>query len=384
MKALFSFEWKLFWQNIKNIVTFLVFLFLCLYLALAVEPNVRPNRKIDVDEIAATNRDANYFIENSDPIVYQRTVPMFMELAETTEDLLEAIEQEDYIAVMELEDTYYAQNLWRHEGQDPNYYMFGVPQIEREQTMSYDNSAITRHYDFMEEGNYVLSLDIIEGRTAFQALTRQFQGMLPIVLFIVVIIYGIDIFAEDKKHPTIIAELPVTRYKHLGVKSVVVFLSFLFTLLLGSFLFAILTGFRTGFGGLNLPVPHILYNISIGRYLLQVFLLLSLIAFIFIRGMAWLSLFTSKALANFIFIPLLFVGSLWHRTGIAYGQPQVVFYPPTYFRVGDVVSNYLNFWYGSEVVTFNTGMLIMIGVWLLVELLILITLRVRRRSYGIV
>src|SRR5690625_6016757 len=96
--------------------------------------------------------------------------------------------------------------------------MFGVTQIEREQTMSYDNSAITRHYDFLEEGHYVLSLDIIEGRTAFQALTRQFQGMLPIVLFIVVIIYGIDIFVEDKKNTTIIAELPVTRFKHLDVK----------------------------------------------------------------------------------------------------------------------------------------------------------------------
>jgi len=378
MRAMFMFEWKLFWRNIKNVVTFAVFIFLSLYLALAVEPNDRPNRSIEYDEIAATNRDANYFIENRDPAIYERTIPMFSELADTSEALLDALETEDYQAVMELENTYYMQNLQRFSNQDPNYYAYGVPVDERHQMMTYDNTATTNHYNYLSDGNFVLSLEIIEGQTALQAFARQFKGLLPLALILLVVTYGIDIFAEDNQHHTIVGELPLTKYKRLWVKTLVVVLAVLLSLFVGSLLFMLITGFRTGFGGLNLPVPHILHNLPIGQYLMQVFVLILLIALVFSRGMAWISLFINKSAINLLFIPLIFIGGLWHESGIAYSHPEIAFFPPTYFRVGDVVSGYLNFWYSSDSITFGTGVVVLLGLLIIIELLHLLIIRAQR------
>lgn len=378
MKALFFFEWKLFWSNIKNIVALAVFIFLCLYLTLAVEPDYRPNRAIEYDEIAATNRDANYFIENNDPEIFQRSIPLFQEIAASSETLLEALEQEDYRTVMELEPTYYSQNMSRFSGQDPNYYVFGVPEGVRNRKKTYDNLATTSHYEFLRDGNYVLSLEIIEGRTALQALTRQLMGILPLILFLIVIIYGMDIFAADKHHQTIVNELPLSKYKRLGVKSLVVFSAFILTFILGTSIFVLLTGLRTGFGGFNLPVPQMQFNLSIGQFLLQTILLLALIALIFSRSMAWGSLLINQPIVNLLFIPLIFAGSLWYETGITYGHPEISFLPPTFFRVGDVISGFLNFWYSSEFITFGTGIGILSTLLLMIELLNLVTIRIQK------
>lgn len=396
MKAQFILEWKLFIQNIKNQVVFGLFIFLALFAAFVVEPSHELWRTIDVEIYETEIEDAQYFLENNDPNTNQRMFSMFTNMIELNTQLIDAIQAEDWYTVMnEEQNHYYNFVMGRYADggsyRDPHFYDYDeytyISELRQDFALSYTGE---RYIDY-QKSDVELSKSIIEERTVIQTILRYLQESLPAILIVLAILYAVDIVPKDKRHPTIVHNVPVSPYKNSWAKSGVVLAAYTGTLLIGFLVFAIPVAFRHGIGPLNLPIPiygwsyslgHIWVNSTIGAMFFQAIVLLYLIALIFIRGLTFINLLIKNSFVNLLTIPLVFVSNLWHTPGKTYVYARYNYIPATYFKIGQALTGQLNFLYLSDLISFGTGLL-SLGVTLLgIEGLILAGMKLTRRFKG--
>ena len=396
MKPQFILEWKLFTNNIKNQVLFGLFIFLALFATFVIEPNHEPWRAIDQGSYEVEIEDAEYFIEKKDPNTNQRMFAMFMNMIDVNGRLIEAVETKDWHTVMMEEQNHYYNFVMGRYGdggsyRDPYFYDYDEYTYISELQQSYALGYTGERYIDYQASDVELSQSIIEERTVIQTILRYMQEALPAILIILAILFAVDIVPKDKRHPSIVHNVPVSPYKNSWAKSGVVLAAYTGTLFIGFLIFAVPVALRHGFGPLNLPIPvygwsyslgHIWVNSTIGTMFFQAIILLYLIALIFIRGITWINLFIKNTFINLLTIPLVFISNLWHTPGKAYVYTRYNYIPATYFKIGQALTGQLNFLYLSDLISFGTGLLSLGVTLIVIEVLILISLKLTRRFKG--
>lgn len=396
MKAQFILEWKLFTQNIKNQVVFGLFIFLALYAAFVIEPNYEPWRTIDEDIYTAEIEDAQYFLENNDPSLNPRMFEMFTNMIENNTRLLEAIEAEDWDTVLTEEQNHYFNFVMLRYADggsfsDPYFYDYDefayISELRQDYAFGYTGE---RYLDY-QASDEQLSKSIIEERTVIQTILRYMQQWLPAILIILGILYTVDIYPKDNRHPSIVHNIPLSPYKNSWTKSLVVLAGYGITLLAGFLVFALPVAFRHGIGPFNLPIPvygwsysggHLWINSTIGVMFLQALIFLLLIVLIFNRGITFINIFVRNSFINLLTIPLVFVSNIWHSPGTTYVHPQYNYIPATYFKIGQALTGQLNYLYLSNLMSFGTGLMSLTVTWIALELLTLVAFKLKRRFRG--
>lgn len=396
MKAQFILEWKLFTKNIKNQILFVLFILLALFSAFVIEPNHVPWRTLDTENYENEIEDAEYFLEHNEQRSNPRMFDMFSRLIETNTGLIESIETEDWNTAMSLEQEHYYNFVMTRFGDggqylDPYFYDYDEYTYISELRQQYALGYTAERYIDYQESDVDLSKSMIEERTVTQTIIRYMQDWLPAILIILAILYTVDIIPKDKRHPSIVQNVPISTYNNSWTKSLVVLAGYTLTLFIGFLVFAIPVALRHGFSPLNLPIPvygwdyslgHLWIDRSIGAMLFQAIGFVYLISLIFIRGITLINIFIKNAFINLLSIPLVFISNLWHSPGTTYAEARYNYIPATYFRVGQALSGQLNFLYLSNLISFETGLLVLGVTLLLIELLILSSLKLKRRFKG--
>lgn len=375
MQAFMRFEWRRFWSDIKNKTAALILIGLSLYLAIGVEREYEPIRSFDSEPIAATLQDADYFLETKDPEMYQRSFISFSLLKELSEDLLAALEQEDYREAIVLEEDYYRAMSSRYEGEDPNYYIYGMNESERTQLQVYDGIAYGQYSNFLLESDLYLTQPILEGKTVGQSLARSWMGVMPVILLVLGLIFGIDFFASDSQHETIADAFPFTSYKKSWGRTFVVWLASGALLIIAEIVFVAALSFFRDWGGIDLLVPGILNERTVFSFLAQAHSLVFLALLILLRIGSWAGQIFKNSLVMILLIPSLLIPYLLDIGRNARFVRQFSWIPLSFFQPGNIVSGFQNFWHSSTRFTFASEMMALIMGLLFVELIIYFTLK---------
>lgn len=396
MKAQFILEWQLFTKNIKNQILFVLFILLVLFAAFVIEPNHVPWRTIDVETYESEIEDGKYFLENNEEHLNPRMFEMLTNMIETNSRLIEAIEVDDWDTVLMEEQNHYYSFVMQRFGDagnyfDPYFYDYDDYTYISELRQDYAYGYTGERYLAYQDSDVNLSKSIIEERTVLQTILRYMQDWLPAILIILAILYTVDIIPKDRRHLSIVHNVPVSSYKNSWAKALVVIVGYTVTLVVGFLAFALPIALRHGFGPLDLPIPvygwdyslgHLWVNSSIGVMFFQAISFVYLTALIFIRAITWVNIFIKNAFLNLLAIPAVFISNLWHSPGTTYVHPQYNYIPATYFRIGQALTGQLNFLYLSNLIGFGTGILSLTVTLLLIELLILGSFKLKRRFKG--
>lgn len=375
MQAFLRFEWKRFWKDIKNKTAGLLFIGLSVYMAVGVERHYEPVRSFDSEPIAATLQDADYFLGTKDPEMYQRSFMSFNALKETAEDLLVALEKEEYREAIALEEEYYRAMSARFEGQNPKYYIYGMNDSERIQLQVYDGIAYGQYSESLLESDLYLTQAILEGKTVGQSLARSWLGVMPVIGLIVGLVFAIDFFAKDAEHATIADAFPLSRYKKSWGRTLVVWVASLLTLIVGETFFVIVLSFFRDWGGIDLWVPGVINSLTVFSFLLQTHGLLLLALLILLRIGSWIGSLLQSSAVMVLLIPALLIPYFLDIGSNARFASAFSWFPLSFFQVGDVVSGFQNFWHSSVAFTFGQEALTLVIGLLLVELLVSFTFK---------
>lgn len=375
MQAFMRFEWKRFWSDIKNKVAALILLGLSLYMVLGVELKYEPIRSFDSEPIASTLQDADYFLETKDSEMYGRSFMSFGTLKELAEDLLTALEAEDYREAIVLEREYSGAMNARYEGQNPKYYIYGMNPIERMQLQVYDGMSYGQYSDYLLESDLYLTQPILEGKTVGQSLARSWLGVMPVIILVLGLIFGIDFFASDAQHETIARAYPFSAYKKSWGRTLVVWLASTLTLLVGEILFVLALSLFRDWGGIDLLVAGILNELTVFSFLLQAHGLLLLVLLILLRIGSWTGQLLKNSAVMVLLIPSLLILYLLDIGRNAYFVRQFNWLPLSFFQVGNIVSGFQNFWHSSTAFTFGSEVVSLMIGWLFVECIIYFTLK---------
>lgn len=375
MHAFMRFEWKRFWSDIKNKVATLLFVGLSLYMALGIEHDVEPVRSFDSEPIAATLKDADYFLETKDSEMYGRSFKSFGTLKELAEDLLAALAEEDYRQAIVLEAEYHGAMMARYEGQNPKYYIYGLNDTERTQLQVYDDLAYGQYSEALLESDLYLTQSILEGKTVSQSLARSWLGVMPVILLVVGLIFGLDFFSSDSQHGTIANAFPFSTYKKSWGRTLVVWSASVLILLVGEVSFVLALSFYRDFGGLDLLVPGIINNVTVLSFLIQTHGLLFLALLLLLRIGSWTGALLKNSAIPILLIPSLLIPYILDIGRNTYFAKRFSWFPMSFFQVGNVVSGFQNFWHSSTTFTFSSEMISLIVGLFFIELVIYLTFK---------
>ncbi|MEK4487640.1 ABC transporter permease [Psychrobacillus sp. FSL H8-0484] len=371
MRAYFKMEFFQFMSNKKNIAIYVILLFFSCYYALKIAPEYDPIEKVEVSEIEARYLTREEFLNNV--VINEGTHPLtgfaaaiFPEWNEYDKDRLDAIKQHNLKKYAEATFKWYTYSdtiIYRYGGDvlfyNPGYYTYGNIYAVMDGHYAYLYSA--SRYEGYADGKSDLSVNVFEERTALQTLQRLLHTYLPLILIVSCILFTVDVVLKDRRNPTLLQGLPLSDWRKLIVKGGVS--------LLGSFLAIIplsvgllIIGARNGFGDFDLPVPiyfvgeKLFLNIMMGEYLIQNMLFI-VFWFLFIITLLLLVSVTLKNEFANLLVGCVFVIAefMYFSRGIG-AIRNVQWYPTSYVQAGQIISGYRNYLYGSEALTFGTGL----------------------------
>lgn len=379
MRAYFLLEWKVFSHNLKNRAVFLLFLIATVYYALVNVPQYVPIEAIDQEVIQDELSEGEYFLETTSEDTQsaskQAYLQLYPQLNEINQHRLNALEKDDY-------KTYLAETIqWfgiSPIAREPKleYYTYDQPYPDQE--AAYFNRYTMGRYTAYLDGDYNLTLNVLEERRALQTLQRTLNGKMPFILIALVVLFSFDVLTVNKGHKTIVQSLPLTFRKQLIIKTVVLLAGIFLTLGTSFILWLFLIGGRYGIGSWNLPVPVYGYSIHsdiqimipMVQFLLQALALFFLITVIFSRGILIVSLLLKNEIVNLVVgLSCIFLENTYYMRGIGYFS-SVSILPPTFFKIGAALSGYQNHLYTTDIITFGTGLLSLSILWLLIEFIL--------------
>lgn len=379
MWAYFKFELSQFITNKKNIAIYAILLFLACFYAMKIAPSYEPIEKVDAKEIEARYLSREAFLSTfyNDP---NRFVGMagfglaiYPEWNNLDKARLDALKDHDFVKYSEATSEWYvyANNITYGNERffySPGYYSHGNLYASEDGYYGYLYTA--SRYKGYAEGDYKLSLNVFEERTALQTLQRLLHSDLPMILMICCIFLTVDVVLKDRLNPTILRGFPISDWKKLIIKGIVSLIGSIGVILPLS-VGLIIIGIRYGFGDFQLPVPIYttlskpsyfnkgeFVNTAMGNYLVDnvifiVFCFMYLILLVLLVSMFIKNEF-ANLLAGAIFI---FNESFFFQRGIGFFY-EVENYPTNYVQVGQIVSGYRNYIYNSNALNFNHGLMI--------------------------
>ncbi|MFE6168116.1 ABC transporter permease [Viridibacillus arvi] len=374
MWAYFKFEFFQFIRNKKNIAIYVILLYFACYYALKIVPTYNPIEKVDVSEIEARYLPRAEFLNNVEidkgtHYLTSFAVAIFSEWNEYDKARLDALKKHNMKEYAEATSKWYkysdemifpdVMNVFYY---NPGYYTYGNNYAKNDGHYAYLYSA--SRYKGYTEGKSNLSINVFEERTALQTLQRLLHSYLPLILIVSCILFTVDIVLKDRRNPTLLQGLPLSDWRKLIIKGGVSLLGSILTIIPLS-VGLLIIGSRNGFGAFDLPVPiysfgkDLFSNILMWEYLVQNMLFI-IFWFLFIIS---LLLLVSVLLKN-EFVNLL-VGSMFVIAEFIYFERglgavrNIQWYPTSYVQVGQVISGYRNYLYGSEALTFGSGLTVM-------------------------
>lgn len=385
MRAQFSFEWLLFTRNIKNRMIFIIFLLAALYYGVFLAPDYQPLYSFaDEDAIAERIEEQTYILETYSE--RPRTAQSAQSVIHFSEIQFEALRQEDWTTYFEaMQRVNYEIRQSRYGNSvDPRFFDINesYPSEEEAFWRGYTNE---RFHGYGEEDIGGIGAAVVDERTVLQTIQRLFQGKLPFILLIVLVLLSVDILTKDKQHPTVFNSKPLAFGMVLWVKTLATISGFLLTLLAGFLALLLTIGPRYGVGSFSIPLPVSIYymygstfeRISLGVWYLQAFALLMLSSLILIRLITWLSVVIRQELLNLVVgVSILFTESLYYTRGIGFFS-DIGLLPPTFFSIGSVLMGYHNSLYASQDIHFINGVLSLGAALLVIECLLFVTTRFR-------
>lgn len=381
MLAYLKWEIRDFFTNRKNLAIYLFLLFFSLFYWLQIDRNVELYEAVSKENLQASVDTKNEFLENvnlegeTHPSTLA-AVALFEPLVENEKEQLSAISNKDYRELAKV------RSQWYLAGGEINPLYFADGNIYANEASDYARMSTSNRLKEYFEGQEEVTLALINEETATQALVRALNYLLPVIFILLGLLFSMDIIIKDQKHSSLLKGMPLSNPKKLVVKFIVVFLGVLISLLPLSVGF-IGIGLSNGFGHLNIPISVSYYKenmplnsdllfetISLGSYLVQVFLLTSLLVAVaicisFILGM-WLK---NAYLLLILTVSLPFLDLLYNNFG--YGDIHTItFFPTSYVRVGDVLTGHRGFFWADVNLNFETGILV-VASYLLVLMVIL-------------
>ncbi len=368
MRGYFIFELKQFFTNKKNIAVFALLTFAAIFYAFKIAPAYDPIEKVDYDEIEATYLTREEFLDKMfgenlweyDPSVGY-AFDIFKYINPIDLKRMEALDAGDLREYAELTSGwYFTTNVISYRNDyfpyNSRYYMTNGNFAEEEAFYNYLEQH--RRYASYAKGDYELSIEIFEQRTALQTLERLLKGPLPYIFLIATLLLTIDIVTKDRRYPSILKGFPIADWKRLFVKAIVALIGSI-TLWLPIVVGLIIIGFQFGFGNFSLPSPVYSYEMiwnmegkftemSLGMFLLRCFLLLAAWMFVMVAVVLFFSILFRQEMLNMVAGVLLIFGDRFYTSrGVGYFW-NVENYPTSYVQVGNIVSKYQNFYFTSD------------------------------------
>lgn len=386
MKAQFIFEWNIFTRNIKNRLVFIIFIAATFVYGLFVAPQYVPLNEYE-DETVITERieEYQYILDTYEEADRPRTVEAARYILQFSEDQLEGLKRGDWLHYFEATSNVQQNVRYAQYGADnvsPEFFNYDEQYPEEEQLFwtSYERE---RYYAYGYDLGDHVTPEVVEERTVLQTIQRLLTTAFPFVLMSMVLFYAIDSVTEDNRHPTLLNSIPIRYEKFLAVKTAVVFVGFLLTILSGFLILCLTVGSRYGIGSLSIPVPQYEFNtyggefgmISMGLWMTQALSLFLMIALIIIRLTTWLRILFKQAFLNLgAIFPLFFIETLYYSRGIGFFS-SIWRVPATFFNIGSVLIGYQNHLYATGGINFGSGMVSLGVIWLIIEMMLFVTTR---------
>ena len=369
MRSYFKLEFLHFFYNKKNIAVYVILLFFSCFYAMVVAPSYDPIEKVDQQEMEARYLTRHNFLlsvnweRHRHPMVTAavRTFPHWNIYEKAR---MEALAENDLKLYAKATAKWYTfSDGIIYKGGDtqfyhPRYYTYGNQYAREDGHFAYLSAA--SRYGGYAEGDYALSIDVFEERTALQTWQRLLQSYLPFILIVSCILLTVDIVLKDRRNPTLLRGFPMSPWRRLLVKgSVALFGSVLAFIPLSVGLFII--GMKHGFGSFDLPVP--IYSnidktfslISLGEFLLQNTAFIILWFILIITLLLLTSILLRNEFANlFVGCAMVIAEFAYYTRGIG-NIRDVEWYPTSYIHVGQVLSGYRNYVYDSKTLTLQNG-----------------------------
>lgn len=373
MQSHFKFEFLHFFFNKKNIAVYVILLFFSIYYAMVIAPAYNPIEKVDLKEMEARYLTREDFLNSVD--MTRRMHAMTAFAVETypqwnyyEKERMEALAENDFKKYAEATSQWYTYSdgmiytsgdmLFYH----PRYYTYGNHYAKEDGHFAYLSAA--SRYGGYAEGEYTLSIDIFEERTALQTWQRLLQSYLPLILIVSCILLTVDIVLKDRRNPTLLRGFPLSPWRRLLVKGgVALFGSILAFLPLSVGLLII--GWKHGFGSFDLSVPIYSHKdksfsiISMGEFILQNTALIIVWFMVIISLLLLTSVVFRNEFANLLVGCAVVIAEFTYYTrGIGFIR-EVEWYPTSYIQVGQVLSGYRNYVYETYNLTSKHGFFVL-------------------------
>ncbi|MDE3283272.1 hypothetical protein AUQ39_08615 [Lacticaseibacillus casei] len=216
---------------------------------------------------------------------------------------------------------------------------------------------------------------VINQQTALQQLKRAFFYGLALAILIATAVMSTDLVTRDSKRQSILKNFPLTTWGMVNCKS-------LSALLMGGGLFlvflVILLPFnivKFGLGSLTLPISvyggNSFTTISLGQFMLEVFVLTLLSMWLVIRLQIALQLLLKSEFSSLAVTMFLLVSeSLYFLPGLVSINSWTLYLLPSYFNIGQLVTGFQNFRYETTKMTFGLAMILFVLTLIVVEIII--------------
>lgn len=403
----FLFQLKTFFANPKNIGLYIVTALLALYFGIVSVPNHHVINRVDPYIIRKEYKDDSTFLNvakkefaqaNKSALTIipsqgaKNAIETYPTILKYDKKRLAALKREDWRLY-----TLYSSKWYKYI----DYLIFVKENQNFMYPVEYEHNGIykenghfgyqrTYHfYTALLTSNSNLNKNILEEKTALQSIQNSLSGWTTLILIMIVIFYTADIFSRDKKHCTVIKNIPLSKSAILWIKTGVVelgvFLDFLMAFIIA---LACITP-KYGLGSLSLKTTFYMGRLyfkvpftyqTLGMYYLQLTIFVILITFIFIHLTMLLSLlFRNEYVAEIAATVVAVSGKvLYFSMGMGFVYPILQQLPTTYFTIGDSLSGNLSYMMDSPGWGVNEGITSLLLTILVIEVIIILICRMKK------
>lgn len=394
MKYILS-ELRLFFLHPKNLIIFGLLLIVSIYYAIYITPSFKSIEHFNEAPIEARYEDRKDFLDNITITDNTHATTMFAyqvfpEWNEYDRQRLDAIQNgnlRDYAKATSdwyrySDDIIYQANV-DYLRYTPGYYTYGNRFSHYDGHYAFNKYSVM--YDAYAEGNYDLTIDIFNEKTALQTLVRLMNSYFPYILLIYCLLLANDIVTKDRHHISIVRGYPITNFGKLMMKGIVAFLGTLssFLIFLPAF---IIISIQYGIGSLYMPVVHYDFAfLNLGDYtympvwqfLLQSFGLSILWIIALILLILILSVIFRSEFLNFTIIILFFIERIYYQRGTII-EDWLAWLPTSYVQFGNVTTGYLNYEMISGSILYQKGILVSVITILTLIFLLWVTSKIKK------
>lgn len=400
-RSIIKHEFKMVWNSRKNILFIIALISIILSYCFIILPSSETIDSFDAESLERTMKDLDIVQKGKKERGDTGFSPMsgYAVYAANERDyliknkLLTSFEDQNYHRFLQfrLKDSQLFYDAIERE--------FSSPGMYRSQDINHTYTKASERYMALLNNNFPITYEMIEQKTALQTIQMFLLGTAGLLIIFCAIYFSSDMLVKDRQNQSVLQGLPISWYRLINLKSVVVFI---YTLLILTGLIAFATLILTplnGLGSLKIPLVttlpgeggvfgfdlHSYDTMTLGHFLLRVFAFLPIIIYLFIRINAFLSLLLKNTWAvlmvssAFLFSEFIY----FSRTKSELFGLDMSNFPQTYFDIGNILTGEKNYLLKLDTMTYTKGLFILAMSIIIIEILLFIVSRIvtKRRFY---